>query len=298
MSGRDQQFGQQQAHYGSSTGSPTRRERRGERADEDHLSTKVLVPAQSIGVVIGRQGNMLKQIRESCGVSVEVLSQENSPSWSNDRIVILRGPLASRAVAVEQVLKTVHRQWEGDCSFKLLLPTSKVGNLIGRGGTTLQALRQQCGVFVQVEREDIDGERLVTVQGPVMSVAAAVPTVLSVAESQQAMPQILTQVAPMVQQVQATPQQQTQQVAASQAQAQAVTAAAYAQAYPAAYAQAAQLAQAQVAQTQLASPYASAQAAFGAPAAYSQAAAAAFGAYSAQPMAVPGGIPYYQYGQY
>eukprot|EP00747_Dinoflagellata_sp_TGD_P103955 gnl/TRDRNA2_/TRDRNA2_169123_c1_seq2.p3 gnl/TRDRNA2_/TRDRNA2_169123_c1~~gnl/TRDRNA2_/TRDRNA2_169123_c1_seq2.p3 ORF type:complete len:123 (+),score=21.98 gnl/TRDRNA2_/TRDRNA2_169123_c1_seq2:77-445(+) len=61
----------------------------------------------------------------------------------------------------------------------MLVPSGAVGSVIGKQASTLKHIREQSGVSVQVERDDILGERLVTASGPLMQVQAAASLVVS-----------------------------------------------------------------------------------------------------------------------
>jgi len=154
-----------------------------QRLEDTGDITKMLVPAQAAGALIGKQGSGLKQIRELHGVHVEMLPAAQAPQWPQDRVVILKGPVASRQSAVDQVLKVCFQR-DGDTScLKLLVPSVQAGSVIGKQGRTLAAIREQCGTSAQVEREEIMGERLVTATGLHSQVWAAASAILLVLEN-------------------------------------------------------------------------------------------------------------------
>jgi len=153
-------------------------------ADTSDVATKVLLPAQSAGAVIGRQGSGLKQIRETCGVQVEMLQPVQAPEWPDDRVLILRGSLMGRRLAVEAVLRLSFQMYgDTSCTLKVLVPSFQVGSVIGRQGNMLRSLREQCGVSAQVEREEVQGERLVTAVGLLHQVVHAAVAILTVLEN-------------------------------------------------------------------------------------------------------------------
>lgn len=154
-----------------------------QRVDEVEPTTKLLVPAQSAGAVIGKQGSGLKEIRETTGAHVEMLQQAQAPHWPNDRVVILKGPAGLRQAAVQVLLRTAF-QMHGDlCTLKMLVTPQQAGSIIGRQGGTLKRIREQCGISVQVEREEVLGERLVCASGQHAQVTAAAAAILSILEN-------------------------------------------------------------------------------------------------------------------
>jgi len=142
--------------------------------------TRLLVPAMSAGAIIGKQGSGLKQLRETCGVHVEMVQPAQAPEWPNDRVLTLKGQLGSRVNAVEMVMRMSYQAGSDSTTLKMLVPATQVGAVIGKQGTTLRAIREQCGVSTQVEKEEVDGERLVSVTGAHAQVAAAARSILAV----------------------------------------------------------------------------------------------------------------------
>jgi len=155
-----------------------------QRVEDSEAPTKLLVPAQSAGAVIGKQGSGLKEIRETTGAHVDMLQQAQAPQWPNDRVVILKGSSSSRQAAVLALLRTAFQMYSDSCSLKMLVSPSQAGSVIGRQGGTLKRIREQCGVSVQVEREEILGERLVTSTGAMGQVSAAAVAIMQALESQ------------------------------------------------------------------------------------------------------------------
>merc|ERR1711988_887888 len=76
------------------------------RTDGMQGSTKILIPSQTAGAVIGKQGSGLKHIHSAYSVQVELLQSVQAPQWPHDRVVILKGSLAARQAAVDSVLRT------------------------------------------------------------------------------------------------------------------------------------------------------------------------------------------------
>lgn len=146
-------------------------------------TTKLLVPAQSAGAVIGKQGSGLRTLREAFGVQVELLQQVQAPQWPNDRVVILSGTAAARTAALEALLKIAFQMDEQNVLLKILVPASAAGGIIGKQGSGLRAIRESSGIGVQVEREEVAGERLVSARGALASVSAAAAHVLAMLEN-------------------------------------------------------------------------------------------------------------------
>lgn len=145
---------------------------------ESEGSTKILVPAEHVGRIIGKQGAGLRSIREGCGVQVEA-SQQSLPQFPQDRIFSFWGPTRSRHAAALMVLRTAFGGVDDNVVLKLLVPHQLAGTVIGKGGANLKFIREQCGVGPRVEREDLGGERLVHCTGPAAAVSDALQIILT-----------------------------------------------------------------------------------------------------------------------
>jgi len=149
-----------------------------QRVEGESASTKLLVPARFAGAVIGKQGSGLARIRESCGVKVEVLQPGQAPHWTEDRVVILQGPFACRQSAVKAVLEAAFQGDIANSMLKMLVLRSEAGAVIGKAGATLKMIREQSGVSVHVEKNDILGERLVSASGTLNSILSVAQWVM------------------------------------------------------------------------------------------------------------------------
>eukprot|EP00448_Togula_jolla_P010872 CAMPEP_0170610316 /NCGR_PEP_ID=MMETSP0224-20130122/22592_1 /TAXON_ID=285029 /ORGANISM="Togula jolla, Strain CCCM 725" /LENGTH=825 /DNA_ID=CAMNT_0010935679 /DNA_START=23 /DNA_END=2496 /DNA_ORIENTATION=- len=157
--------------------------RRTEEEENNDPETKLLVPDQTVGLVIGKQGANLKAIREGFSVRMEVLSTERAPHWAGERMVIIKGPTAPRAAALEAVLRLVlqHKSVasESNVSFKLLVPVDKAGSLSWEGGP-LKQMNEQLGVHPVIGTEEVLGEHLMIVHGAPSAVLLAAKQIVNV----------------------------------------------------------------------------------------------------------------------
>mmetsp|Transcript_31289 Transcript_31289/g.89784 ORF Transcript_31289/g.89784 Transcript_31289/m.89784 type:complete len:579 (+) Transcript_31289:95-1831(+) len=167
-----------------------------QRVDDAEPTTKLLVPAQCAGAVIGKQGSGLKEIRETTGAHVDMLQQAQAPQWPNERLVILKGSPAARQSAILSVLRMAYQMNSDSCALKMLVSGPQAGSIIGKQGNTLKYIREQCGIGVQVEREEVYGERLVTATGTQGMVSAAAIAICTVLDSQIPIPSMAETVVP------------------------------------------------------------------------------------------------------
>eukprot|EP00752_Nemacystus_decipiens_P002137 g2037.t1 len=128
--------------------------------------SRVLIPNCKIGAVIGKGGAIIKHIREVSGAKVTISdSCTGLHDDSDDRMVTAAGTFNSVQLAFTHILS--HAGAVGpdadpvmglaggdpDCvanSFRLLIPNVKAGGLIGRGGCTIKAIREQSGARIEI----------------------------------------------------------------------------------------------------------------------------------------------------
>jgi len=147
--------------------------------------TKLLVPRNLAGAIIGKQGATLKAIRESVGCNVQVTKEEEAPQFRGERLVILKGDKMMRQQALERVLQAAYAN-EQDAqavTLKLMVPSREAGGIIGKAGANLKAIREQSGTNVQVEREPIFDERCIHATGPLQNILSAAALVLDYQEA-------------------------------------------------------------------------------------------------------------------
>jgi len=140
------------------------------------LETKLLVPEQTVGLVIGKQGMNLRAIREGYSVRIEVPQGDRLPHLADERLIIVKGPTQSRALAIEHVLRAVQKhtsQSAASAYFKVLVPAARVGHVVGEGGSILRWLSDYFAVQPVLGNEEILGEHLFTVQGAPAAVLEA-----------------------------------------------------------------------------------------------------------------------------
>mmetsp|Transcript_107660 Transcript_107660/g.327287 ORF Transcript_107660/g.327287 Transcript_107660/m.327287 type:complete len:367 (-) Transcript_107660:743-1843(-) len=162
-----------------------KRQRAGEQAGldvEQEPETRLLVPEQTAGLVIGKQGANLKAMRESYGVRIEVLQADRTPQWAGERLVIVKGATAPRAAAVDCILRSSQKhssQAGGNACFKMLVPTAKIANLVAEGGSIIRWLQECFAIQPVLGAEEIMGEHLFAMYGAPTAVLEAAKQVVA-----------------------------------------------------------------------------------------------------------------------
>uniref|UniRef100_A0AAY4BAS4 K Homology domain-containing protein n=1 Tax=Denticeps clupeoides TaxID=299321 RepID=A0AAY4BAS4_9TELE len=157
---RDQGFREQRGEYGSRMGGG------GESLD-------VPVPRFAVGIVIGRNGEMIKKIQNDTGVRIQFKPDDGS---TPERIAQIMGPpdrAQHAADIISDLLRSVQAggppgpggrgrgrgqgNWNmgppgGLQEFAFTVPTMKTGLIIGKGGETIKSISQQSGARIELQR--------------------------------------------------------------------------------------------------------------------------------------------------
>ncbi|XP_034039955.1 far upstream element-binding protein 1 isoform X1 [Thalassophryne amazonica] len=157
---RDQSFREQRGEYGSRMGG-------GDSLD-------VPVPRFAVGIVIGRNGEMIKKIQNDTGVRIQFKPDDGT---TPDRIAQIMGPpdqAQHAADIITDLLRSVQAggppghgggrgrgrgqgNWNmgppgGLQEFSFTVPTIKTGLIIGKGGETIKGISQQSGARIELQR--------------------------------------------------------------------------------------------------------------------------------------------------
>ncbi|KAJ8246228.1 hypothetical protein GJAV_G00265250 [Gymnothorax javanicus] len=140
------------------------------------------VPRHSVGVVIGRNGEMIKKIQNDAGVRIQFKPDDGA---GPDKVAHIMGPpdrCEHAASIINDLLQSIRAREEGqggppgppgagmppggrgrgrgpgnwgppggEVTFSI--PAHKCGLVIGRGGENVKAINQQTGAFVEISRQ-------------------------------------------------------------------------------------------------------------------------------------------------
>ncbi|GAA6220202.1 far upstream element-binding protein 2-like [Lates japonicus] len=140
----------------------------------------IAVPRHSVGVVIGRSGEMIKKIQSDTGVKIQFKPDDGT---GPDKIAHIMGPpdqCQHAASVITDLLQSIRAREEGgqggppgpgmppggrgrgrgqgnwgppggEMTFSI--PAHKCGLVIGRGGENVKSINQQTGAFVEISRQ-------------------------------------------------------------------------------------------------------------------------------------------------
>nr|KJB43043.1 hypothetical protein B456_007G181200 [Gossypium raimondii] len=139
------------------------------------FSMKILCPAGKIGGVIGKGGFNVKQLQQETGAGIHV---EDASTESDERVICVSGIEAlgnPRSHTIDAILqlqnKTSESSEKGTITTRLLVPSSKVGCILGQGGHVINEMRRRTQADIRVCSKDdkpkcaYEDEELVQISG-------------------------------------------------------------------------------------------------------------------------------------
>ncbi|KAI8339495.1 hypothetical protein BC941DRAFT_420644 [Chlamydoabsidia padenii] len=172
-----------------------------ERSDQDdnggnttvQVSLRSLVGTKDAGIIIGRGGKNVNEIREYSYARVTVSG--NVPG-AFERILTVNGSVDSVAKAYSMVGEKILAEASPDdqdkqdtaVSIRLLVPDFRMGNLIGRSGSIIKSIQEESGARLNASEEPLpmSTDRTMTIYGSPKSICLAVARIASILAEQSA----------------------------------------------------------------------------------------------------------------
>lgn len=147
------------------------------------ISLRILVSIKEAGIIIGKNGSIIADIREKTGVKAGV---SKVIVGCQDRILTVTGPIDNIAQALGLIANALFENPLDDSLFqyfplkrllpklskdvtsiRLLIPNAQMGTVIGRQGARIKALQENFNVKIVASKDFLfnSTERLVEVQG-------------------------------------------------------------------------------------------------------------------------------------
>uniref|UniRef100_S4RQZ2 Far upstream element (FUSE) binding protein 1 n=1 Tax=Petromyzon marinus TaxID=7757 RepID=S4RQZ2_PETMA len=138
---------------------------------------EIIVPADKVGLVIGKGGETIRQLQDRAGVKM-VMIQDNRQNSGVDKPLRITGDpykvQQAKEMVIEFLRKEDHRERFGEFagrtggreSVKIAVPRFAVGVVIGRSGDMIKKLQNEAGVRIQFQPDDGSGpERMAQIMG-------------------------------------------------------------------------------------------------------------------------------------
>ncbi|OVA04991.1 K Homology domain [Macleaya cordata] len=124
----------------------------------DEFSMKILCSAEKIGGVIGKGGSNVKQVQQETGANIHV---EDTAPEADERVILVSSYEARwnpRSPTIEAILqlqsKTNDISEKGNFITRLLVPSNKVGCLLGQGGHIITEMRRRTRADIRIISKD------------------------------------------------------------------------------------------------------------------------------------------------
>uniref|UniRef100_A0A8C5DC42 K Homology domain-containing protein n=1 Tax=Gouania willdenowi TaxID=441366 RepID=A0A8C5DC42_GOUWI len=140
---------------------------------------QILIPANKVGLVIGKGGETIKQLQERTGVQMIMIQDDPMPTGADKPLRITGDPHKVQQ-ARELVVKLIRDKDQGDFrpgradfgskmggnSLDVVVPRFAVGIIIGRNGEMIKKIQNDAGVRIQFKQDDgVSPDRVAQVMG-------------------------------------------------------------------------------------------------------------------------------------
>ncbi|KAK9448920.1 uncharacterized protein V1518DRAFT_405523 [Limtongia smithiae] len=145
------------------------------------LTLRALVTSKEAGVIIGKQGKNVADLRDATGVKAGV---SKPVPGVHDRVLTVTGTLDGVSKAYSMAAQTLIESpapsttpvVSGATTIRLLISHSQMGTIIGRQGSKIKQIQDDCSVRMVASKDMLPSstERIVEVQGTAESIRMAV----------------------------------------------------------------------------------------------------------------------------
>ncbi|XP_026153769.1 far upstream element-binding protein 3 isoform X2 [Mastacembelus armatus] len=140
---------------------------------------QILIPANKVGLVIGKGGETIKQLQERTGVQMIMIQDDPMPTGADKPLRITGDPHKVQQ-ACDLVVKLIRDKDQGDFragrtdfgskmggnSLDVAVPRFAVGIIIGRNGEMIKKIQNDAGVRIQFKQDDgVSPDRVAQVMG-------------------------------------------------------------------------------------------------------------------------------------
>uniref|UniRef100_A0A672ZLG8 Far upstream element (FUSE) binding protein 3 n=1 Tax=Sphaeramia orbicularis TaxID=375764 RepID=A0A672ZLG8_9TELE len=147
--------------------------------DGNSAIQQILIPANKVGLVIGKGGETIKQLQERTGVQMIMIQDDPMPTGADKPLRITGDPHKVQQ-ARELVVKLIRDKDQGEfrssradfvskmggSSLDVVVPRFAVGIIIGRNGEMIKKIQNDAGVRIQFKQDDgVSPDRVAQVMG-------------------------------------------------------------------------------------------------------------------------------------
>lgn len=124
---------------------------------------EIIIPHAVIGLVIGKGGENIKRIQNETGATVRV--DPNTVDEKGNKVCTIVGTKQAVEEAHNQVSSVIENaatnkrprmQTEGSEQYRMKIPASRTGAIIGKGGETIKSIKLQSGCDIELDKGSKD----------------------------------------------------------------------------------------------------------------------------------------------
>merc|ERR1719153_128708 len=147
----------------------------------------MLIPSNVSGHIIGKGGKTIAELRRSSCTNIMMSKANELFPGTQDRVSLINGSKDSISDVVKLLVKLMKQRLEelgepGDVErqLRLVVPNSTIGMIIGKGGETVEQMKQRSGANILISKKDEVKipERVITLVGEVRSNQVALDMIL------------------------------------------------------------------------------------------------------------------------
>ncbi|EEB91653.1 hypothetical protein MPER_09957, partial [Moniliophthora perniciosa FA553] len=154
----------------------------------DETSEVLKIPNQYHSSLIGQSGKYVIRLEEKYGVKITFPRQvsDNGEGKTREPLkldeVLLKGGKKGVAQAKSEILEAVEFEKESNNVLKFTVPTRSVARILGRGGASINEIKDSTDAQIDIDKTDDSAVTNVTVRGTKKAVNAAKAAILAIAE--------------------------------------------------------------------------------------------------------------------
>jgi len=154
------------------------------------LNLKLLIPSNVSGHIIGKGGETIAELRRSSGTNIMMSKNNEMYPGTQDRVSLITGSKDAISDVVQLLVKKMKERLEElgesdterDRTIKIVVPNSTIGMVIGKGGETVEEMKQRSGTNILIskkaEQKPQVPERVITLVGETRSNQIALDMIL------------------------------------------------------------------------------------------------------------------------
>lgn len=133
---------------------------------------RILVPSDAVGAIIGKQGSIVKQIKQTTQTKVDI--NKSTSSLDKERVIVIQGQMDNCVQACREILRIMYadakaKNKTAEIVLKILAHNDFIGRIIGKGGNIINTIKKETETNVTVssinELNVNNFERVISVKG-------------------------------------------------------------------------------------------------------------------------------------